>query len=167
MLKLILINGQSGSGKSTLARGLMQSLDNSAHISTDGLTSVNPFEFNELAPLGIKNACLLIQSFREEGYEYIVLCGLLNTQEKLDEFLKNLPGIEAHYFWLKVDKTVRDNRRMKRARDDSDQPEQFDFIDKILPDLKEPLVIPTGQFDFIDANRSVNDILSDIKAVIE
>lgn len=173
MVKLILINGQSGSGKSTVARALMQSLDKSAHISTDGLTSVNPFEFNEMAPLGIKNACLLVQSFREEGYKYLILCGLLNTQVKLDEFLNRLRGLksptdfEIFYFWLQVDQDLRDQRRINRARDGADQPDQFDSIDNLLPDLTGPLSLSDGQFDFVNADRLVEDIVSEIKTHVE
>ena len=41
------------------------------------------------------------------------------------------------YVWLRASQAVRNQRRIQRARDDADQPEHFDFLDALIPDLTD------------------------------
>ncbi len=153
---LILINGQSGAGKSATAGALLQALENSAYIPTDSLMSVNPFEFGDkLHQLGSKNAKMLVKSFRKSGYRYIILCGLLSNQEYLDQFIIDFDEADFNilYVWLKVDKAIRDQRRINRARDDADRPEHFDVVDEKIPDLRTPLNVDYGKFIAINTEN--------------
>lgn len=152
MATLILINGQGGAGKSTTAKALLRMLRPAAYISADSLVSVEPFEWNDdLLALGIRNAALLIRSFADAGYAYILLCGLLNRQEMLDRFCAEVgAGHTLLYVWLRASQAVRDQRRIQRARDDADQPEHFPFLDALIPDLTAPLRVPNGAFVEVD-----------------
>lgn len=152
MATLILINGQGGAGKSTTAKALLHMLRPAAYIPTDSLVSVEPFEWDkQLLALGIHNAALLIHSFADAGYVYIILCGLLNRQDMLDRFCAQAAaGHTLLYVWLRAARTVRNERRMQRARDDADQPQHFDFLDALIPDLAAPLSVLNGAFVEID-----------------
>ncbi len=168
---LILINGQSGAGKTTAARSLLQTLKNAAYISSDSLISVNPFEFDDdLCLLGQNNAKLLINSFQKNGYQYIILCGLLNDQRNLDQFVSdfNDSDFDILYVWLKADKAIRDQRRVNRARDDADKSEHFDLVDERLPNLKTPLNMTYGKFIIVDTNsKNPSKIAEHIVSYIE
>lgn len=154
MATLILINGQGGAGKSTTAKMLLRMLRPAAYIPTDSLVSVEPFEWNEqLLGLGIHNAALLIRSFADAGYQYIILCGLLNRQAMLDRFCAEAAaGHRLVYVWLRAAQTVRNGRRIQRARDDADHPQHFDFLDALIPDLAVPLSVPNGAFVELDTS---------------
>ena len=132
-MKVISINGQGGVGKTETSKALLSKLDNSAYISGDALVTVNPFGINEKTnKLGIKNAMSLINNFSEEGYEYVVICGINRNQDQLNSFLNNLnEKIGFLFVWLRASKEVRYKRRVGRARDGADNPNEFDFIDKI------------------------------------
>lgn len=159
MTKLILINGQGGAGKSTTARHLLRMLHPAAYIPTDSLISVEPFEWGEeLLSLGMRNAHLLIRSFADTGYDYIILCGLLPNQTLLNRFLAEMePRHSVLYAWLRATQETRDQRRLQRARDDADQQQHFNFLDKLIPDLTQPLNVPDGAFIEVDTSNLTPD----------
>lgn len=136
-MKVILINGQGGTGKSSIANNLKKSLANSAYIDADTLVAVNPFKFNELDDLLLKNAVSLIHNFSEKEYAYIVTAGLTRNQEQLTKF-QGLLGKEADimFIWLRANKEVRMSRKLRRGRDDADNLEHFEFVDKLYPDIE-------------------------------
>jgi hypothetical protein len=166
---LILINGQGGAGKSTTAKHLLHMLRPAAYIPTDSLISVEPFEWNEgLLSLGIRNAALLIHSFTEAGYEYIILCGLLNRQELLERFCSEAAAEHSLlYVWLRASQAVRNERRIQRARDDADRPEHFAFLDALIPDLAGPLAVPNGSYIEIDTTHfSPREVAQSIQSAV-
>ena len=137
-MKVISINGQAGTGKTTTAKALLEKFENSAYISGDILVAVRPFGVNEKTDrLVIKNSISLIKNFEQENYDVVIICGILRNQAQLDSFLNNLSEKTNFIFvWLRASKEVRHKRREERARDEADNPNEFDFIDKIIPDAE-------------------------------
>ena len=162
-MKIISINGQAGTGKTTTAKILLGKLENSAYISGDALVAVNPFGVNEKTDrLVIKNSVSLIKNFEQENYETVIICGILRNQAQLDSFLNNL-GEKADFLfvWLRASKEVRHKRKIKRARDESDSPEWFDFIDKIIPDV-EAFNLKRGEYLEIDTSDKTPEEVAEI-----
>jgi shikimate kinase len=128
---LILINGFGGSGKTAVGRALLAALPSSALLDFDSLTCVNPFEWNEqLLKLGHKNSAALTKNFLRENYQHIIVCGGCNTQRHLDNFLSHLPEHpEVLWFFLVASVEERRRRKLLRSRDDSDNPEWFEFLE--------------------------------------
>ena len=168
-MKIISINGQAGTGKTATSNVLLGKLDNSAYISGDALVAVNPFGVNEKTDrLVIKNSVSLIKNFEQENYETVIICGILRNQAQLDSFLNNLSEKADFLFvWLRASKEVRHKRKIKRARDESDSPEWFDFIDKIIPDV-EAFSLKRGECLGIDtSDKTPEETAEIIKKEIE
>ena len=168
-MKIISINGQAGTGKTTTAKILLGKLENSAYISGDALVAVNPFGVNEKTDrLVIKNSVSLIKNFEQENYETLIISRILRTQAQLDSFLNTLSEKPDFLFvWLRASKEVRHKRKIKRARDESDSPEWFDFIDKIIPDV-EAFNLKRGECLGIDtSDKTPEETAEIIKKEIE
>lgn len=137
-MKIISINGQAGTGKTTVAKVLLEKFENSAYVSGDALVAVRPFGVNEKTDrLAIKNSISLIKNFEQENYDVVIICGTIRNQAQLDSFLNNLSEKTDFLFvWLRASKEVRHKRRAERARDGADNPSEFDFIDKIIPNAE-------------------------------
>ena len=162
-MKVISINGQAGTGKTTTAKVLLEKLVNSAYISGDALVAVNPFGVNEtIDRLVIKNSISLIKNFEQEDYDSVIICGTIGNQKQLDIFLDNLgKDIDMFFVWLRASKEVRHKRKIKRARDESDSPQWFDFIDKIIPDI-ESFNLKRGEYLEIDTSGKTPEEVAEI-----
>src|SRR3989344_826061 len=162
-MKIISINGQGGTGKTTTAKVLLEKLENSAYISGDALVAVNPFGVNEKTDrLAIKNSISLIKNFEQEGYDIVIICGILRSQYQLDSFLNNLGEKASFLFvWLRASKEVRHKRKTERARDESDSLKWFDFIDKIIPDI-ESFDLKRGEYLEIDTSGKTPEEVAEI-----
>jgi len=166
-MKIISINGQAGTGKTATAKVLLGKLGNSAYISGDALVAVNPFGVNEKTDrLIIKNSISLIKNLEQANYDNVIICGILRNQAQFDSFLNNL-GEKADFLfvWLRATKEVRHKRKIKRARDEADNPEWFDFIDKIIPDADaESFNLKRGEYLEIDtSNKTPEEVVKIIK----
>jgi broad-specificity NMP kinase len=166
-MRILLISGQVGSGKTTVAKRLLTTLDNAALIELDSLVAVNPFEFNDsLHNLGIENAVSLIRNFSKNGYEHIIVSGLIKNQKSLDSFFDSLLGAQFFLVWLRADQAMRKQRKQSRARDDADKEENFDFIDRLTSDTPD-FSIKNGKYSIIDTTtKSVEDVVQEVQALI-
>ena len=164
-MKIILINGQGGTGKSSIANALKDSLTNSVYIDADALVAVNPFKFNELDELMLKNAVSLISNFTAEGYQYIIAAGLTRNQELLNQFLRLLDKeVDLLFIWLRASKEVRASRKAQRMRDKADNLEHCEFVDKLYPDIAR-FDIQNGVYLEIDtSSKSVEEVAREIKS---
>jgi hypothetical protein len=76
----------------------------------------------------------------------VVLSGGIHSQRELDA-LSTLVHTDCRmlYVWLDVDKTLRDKRRIVRARDAADKAEFLNYVDSVVTDPGE-LKIPNGAY---------------------
>ena len=136
MPTLLLINGCSGAGKETTSRLLFAQLTSCAWIDVKALITVAPWHFDDrLVVLGVENGASLIANFWRAGYGAVLFSGGVGTQRALDLLEARIPA--AHrtvYVWLHADKAVRDERRLRRARDAADRREHLDQVDAMMPD---------------------------------
>lgn len=164
MTKIILVNGKGGVGKSTNAKELLSKLDNSAWIDIDDLIKVNPWEFNtKMNFLALENASIVVENYKKNGYEYIILSGGIINQEYFNKFVQGLNNnYHILYVWLTADKDIRDERRISRARDGADLKEHLDYIDSLFTNL-DGLNIEDGKFLKIDtSNKKPGQIVGEI-----
>ncbi|NUQ57421.1 MAG: hypothetical protein HUT38_02975 [Candidatus Paceibacter sp.] len=162
-MKIISINGQGGTGKTTTAKVLLGRFENSAYISGDALVAVNPFGVNEKTDrLVIKNSISLVKNFEQENYGIVIICGIIRNQAQLDSFVNNLnEKTDFLFVWLRASKEVRHKRRVERARDGADNPAEFDFIDKIIPD-QDSFSMKFGQFLEINTDDKTPEEVAEI-----
>lgn len=164
MVQIILINGCGGAGKDTSGKKLLEVIPQGALIDIKSISRTQPWDFNDYQ-IGLKNASSLINNFIEAKFVPIIFTGGIFDQNRLDYFLEFIsPQIKVHFFWLHVEKSLRDIRRVKRARDNGDQPEYLDQIDSVFTDPGE-LQVRNGKFTRIDAanlepDQVVTSILS-------
>lgn len=162
-MKIISINGQAGTGKTTVAKVLLEKFENSAYVSGDALVAVRPFGVNEKTDrLVIKNSVSLIKNFEQENYDTVIICGTIRNQAQLDYLVNNLNEKTSFLFvWLRASKEIRHKRRLERARDGADNPSEFDFIDKIIPDV-ESFKLKTGEYLEINTSDKTPEEVSEI-----
>ena len=134
--KLIIISGCCGAGKETTGELLLSALEPSAWIDIKSLGKIRPWAYGEeLLSLCIENAAALVSNFFRSGYCQVVLSGGINSQRELDALMILVrTDCRVIYVWLDVDKTIRDRRRIARARDTADNPEHLDYIDSVITD---------------------------------
>lgn len=165
---LIIIGGCSGAGKSTIGRLVAGTLEPSAWIDIDDLGRVNPWSYDaDLLALGAENVIALAHNFWRAGYRYVVLSGGVPTQFVLDQLIAK---VQFHgriiYIWLDVNKTVRDRRRLARARDDADSIESFDLVDSVMRD-PGALEVSRGEYIRITiADETPDEVLALVIGVI-
>jgi len=145
--KLIIIGGCCGAGKETTGRLLSEALEPSAWIDFKSLGRIAPWAYGEkLISLSIENAAALVDNFFRAGYCQVVLSGVSFSQKELDALTALVHAdCRVLYVWLDVDKTMRDKRRIARARDAADKAEFLDYIDSVVTDPGE-LKIPNGAY---------------------
>lgn len=168
-MRLILINGQPGSGKTAVAKSLMSQLDSSAYIGADSLVATNPWEFSgKFNDLAIKNAISLIRNFSEAGFQNIIISALTRNQEVLDAFLAQLnKKSDILFVWLRADANVRISRKEKRNRDKADKKEEFEHIDKLIPDIQS-IQLKNRRALFIDTSaKTIDEVVAEIKKELE
>lgn len=162
-MKIISINGQAGTGKTTVAKVLLGKFENSAYISGDDLVAVRPFGVNEKTDrLIIKNSISLIKNFEQENYGVVIICGIIRNQTQLDSFVSNLSEKTDFLFvWLRASKEIKHKRRTERTRGGADNPSEFDFIDKIIPDV-EFFNLKRGEYLEIDTSDKTPEEVAEI-----
>lgn len=145
--KLIIIGGRCGAGKETTGRLLSEALEPSAWIDFKSLGRIAPWAYGEkLISLSIENAAALVNNFIRAGYCQVVLSGFGFAQTELDALISRVHAdCRVLFVWLDVAKTIRDKRRIIRARDAADKPEWLDDIDSVVTDPGE-LSIPNGAY---------------------
>lgn len=154
MRRLIIIAGCGGAGKETTARLLYGALARCAWVDMKTLVRVQPWEYGpELIALGVRNAAALANHYLDAGFSPAIISGGLADQTSLDLFLRLMERpYDADYVWLYAEKGIRDRRRLGRARDDADNPEYLDAIDRAIPDPGE-LRVAGGRYHRVDTSQ--------------
>lgn len=152
MGNLLLINGCGGAGKDTTGQLLLTKLKTAALIDIKGVTRVEPWQYGgAIGRLGVQNAASLISNFNSAKYNTIILTGGVENQEKFDLLHSLVPkDLNLYYFWLDVPKSIRDERRIVRQRDEGDNPQHLDQIDSVFTD-PGTLCMSTGKYFRITA----------------
>ena len=146
--KLIIVSGCSGAGKETTDRLLSSALEPSAWIDLKSLGKFAPWDHEKYIAVSINNAAPLIDNFFKAGYAQVVLSSFVFSQSQRElDALVSLVQTECRmlFVWLDVDKTIRDKRRIGRARDGADKAEFLKFVDSVITDPGE-LKIPNGEY---------------------
>ena len=173
MQRVILISGFGGSGKSTCAEALWNHWDNAALVPADHLFHIRPFDIStqkgrdQIGRIKLRNSLALIQTFLDEGYEYILVDGLVWSQNELDAVEKEFAHkAELHLFFLHVSKDVRFQRAIARG-DPGDDHEYLEKVEETIP-YPWPLTMKTGKPFKIDADTLRSEaVLKEILRIMD
>ena len=96
MKKLIMVNGTMGVGKSTVCNILFKMLNNSVYLDGDWCWNMNPFVVSdENKEMVINNISYLLKSYlNNSGYEYIILCWVIQDEAIFKQILDKLNGFD-------------------------------------------------------------------------
>ncbi len=153
MRRLIVIGGCGGAGKETTGSLLYTALDSCAWIDSKWLIRVQPWEYDEpLHRLGVRNAASVANNYYAAGFTQVILSGGVASQSRLDLLLDLVEGDPlVDYVWLHADKPVRDRRRLGRQRDDADQAQYLDDVDRVFIDPGK-LHVRGGRYHRLDTS---------------
>lgn len=117
---LILVTGEEGTGKSTVMSALLPRTPGGAKIDAEDVGQVNPFIFNQpFLDLLWDNVTSVIANYWAAGYPTVITGSLLDgdTHASFRQFRMRLPDdIDAYVIHLSASKSVRDQRRIDRAK---------------------------------------------------
>ena len=89
--KLIFIGGAPGIGKSTVAELLLKDLENCVWLDGDDLWRMDPFIVDENTKAMVeRNICLVLNSFIQEHFSYIIFTWVLHLDSIVDTILGGL-----------------------------------------------------------------------------
>ena len=116
--------------------------------------------------LGSRNAAAVINNYFDVGIKRMIYSGNVNSQRTLDYLMSLIAHeYEVDYFWLDVDRDVRYNRLLNRARDSGDSPE---FLHKLFncPGLQidDPVItVENGTYHRIDTTtKSPEEVVEEM-----
>lgn len=132
---LVLITGEEGAGKSTIIRALLPHTPSGVRIDAEDLAQTNPCPMDdEFFELLRRNVAGLVENFWNAGYANVITGSFFRDYRDYVAF-RALVTQPAAVFMVEllVDKTVRDHRRVTRAKQTSQ--EWRDMVDLIPEDL--------------------------------
>jgi energy-coupling factor transporter ATP-binding protein EcfA2 len=132
--RLILINGEEGAGKTTIIRALLPHTPGSARIDAEDIGQTNPCPMDDdFFDLLRRNVAAVVQNFWNAGYVNVIAGSFLRNYGDYLAFRQLLPQADAVFMVeLLVDKQERDQRRMTRAKQTTQ--EWRDTVDLIPED---------------------------------
>jgi hypothetical protein len=168
MKRLILIKGTGGAGKHTNSELLHFKLPKSAWVHMRWLLRErlwNPTD-SRCEDLGNRNAAAVINNYFDVNIERMIYSGNVNNQRSLEYLLSRvIHDCQVNYFWLDVDRDVRYNRLLNRARDDGDKPE---FLNKLfncpgIPRSAPAIIVENGTYHRIDTTtKSPEEVVEEM-----
>jgi hypothetical protein len=116
--RLVLICGEEGAGKSTIIRALLPHTPRSARIDAEDIGQTNPCPMDdEFFGLLRRNVAGLVENFWAAGYLNVIAGSFLRGYPDYLAFRQSLTRPSAVFLAeLLVDKDVRDQRRITRAK---------------------------------------------------
>ncbi|MBS6043517.1 MAG: AAA family ATPase [Clostridium baratii] len=164
--KLIIINGVMGVGKTTISRSLYKKLENCFWLDGDNVWMMNPFVVDEENKnMVINNITYIINNFLDNSNsKYVVFNWVIHTDEIMNDILNkiNLIDVDVYKITLICNKEelikrinkdielgIRDEDNIRRSLD------KYDMYNKM-----NTIKIDTS-------NKSIDDIVRDIKVIIE
>jgi energy-coupling factor transporter ATP-binding protein EcfA2 len=116
--RLILVTGEEGAGKSTIIRALLPGTPNGARIDAEDVGQTNPCPMDdEFFGLLRRNVAGLVENFWAAGYVNVIAGSFLRGYRDYLAFRQLLtPPSVVFLVELMVDKDVRDDRRVTRAK---------------------------------------------------
>ncbi len=143
MAKLVIVNGAPGVGKSTVAELVFSKLCNAAFLDGDDVWRIRPFEVNDRTKAIVgKNIPVVLRSYLEAGYEYVLLAWVMHRQEIIEAVLEALSDLEfeLHVFTLVADEETLSQRWRSRAGEQT--------VPELVADrLRQSRRLPTTQID--------------------
>lgn len=133
--RLIIISGEEGAGKSTIVRALLPSTPYGARIDAEDIGQTNPCPMDDtFFDLLRRNVAGLVENFWAAGYVNVIAGSFLRRYSDYVSFRQLLSRPSAVFLVdLLVDREVRDNRRITRAKQTTQ--EWRDGVDQIPEDL--------------------------------
>ncbi|KJU73014.1 AAA family ATPase [Clostridium baratii] len=164
--KLIIINGVMGVGKTSISRNLYKKLENCFWLDGDNVWMMNPFVVDEENKnMVLNNIIYIINNFLDNSNsKYVVFNWVIHTDEIMNDILNkiNLIDVDVYKITLMCNKEelikrinkdvelgIRDEDNIRRSLD------KYDMYNKMN----------TIKFD--TSNKSIDDIVRDIKVIIE
>ena len=104
MKKLIMINGTMGVGKSTVCNILLNTLNSSVYLDGDWCWNMNPFVVSdENKEMVINNISYLLKSYlNNSGYQYIILCWVIQDEDIFKQILDKLNGFDFELYKISL-----------------------------------------------------------------
>ncbi|MDU1854820.1 MAG: AAA family ATPase [Clostridium baratii] len=164
--KLIIINGVMGVGKTTISKWLYKNLENCFWLDGDNVWMMNPFVVDEEnKKMVLSNITYIINNFLgNSNSKYVLFNWVIHTDEIMNEILNkiNLIDVDVYKITLMCNKEelikrinkdvelgIRDEDNIRRSLD------KYDMYNKM-----NTIKIDTS-------NKSIDDIVRDIKVIIE
>jgi hypothetical protein len=130
----MIIRGEEGAGKSTIVRALLPSTPFGARIDAEDIGQTNPCPMDDaFFDLLRRNVAGLVENFWAAGYINVIAGSFLRRYSDYVSFRQLLLSPSAVFLVdLRVEKEVRDHRRITRAKQTT--PEWRDMVDQIPED---------------------------------
>ena len=120
--RLIIVSGEEGAGKSTIVRALLPSTPYGARIDAEDIGQTNPCPMDDtFFDLLGRNVAGLVANFWAAGYVNVIAGSFLRRYSDYVSFRKLLEPSAVFLVDIRVDKQVRDHRRITRAKQTTQQ----------------------------------------------
>jgi hypothetical protein len=131
--RLIIVGGEEGAGKSTIVRALLPSTPHGARIDAEDIGQTNPCPMDDtFFDLLRRNVAGLVTNFWAADYVNVIAGSFLRRYSDYVSFRRLLEPSAVFLVDLRVDKQVRDHRRITRAKQTTQ--EWRDMVDQTPED---------------------------------
>ncbi|RKN32292.1 hypothetical protein [Micromonospora musae] len=169
--RLILVNGEEGAGKSTIVRELLAHTPDGARIDAEDIGQTNPCPMDdEFFGLLRRNVAALVENFWTAGYVNVIAGSFLRNYPDYLAFRQSLsPPRSVYMVELLVDKDVRDDRRITRAKQTTqDWRDMVDLIpeDRTIRQATDAdyryVGVDTTRLDVAETVRQIKDAIPEV-----